>query len=109
MPIHDWSRIPSGIFHPFHQHWSIEITATLNRGSLPKGLSAMVEQRADPKEGDVLTVESRRLTRKSDPKERPRWQYLIARPHRWRRQLSIKGRNMTVGQLVSTIHANHYS
>src|SRR5216117_1887027 len=39
-------------------------------------------------------------------KELPRWQYLIARPHRWRRQLSIKGRNMTVGQLVSTVRAN---
>ena len=41
-------------------------------------------------------------------KELPRWQYLIARPHRWRRQLSIKGRNLTVGQIVSTIHANRY-
>jgi hypothetical protein len=45
VPIHDWSRIPSGIFHHFHQHWSIEIARTLNRGNLPKGLSAMVEQR----------------------------------------------------------------
>jgi uncharacterized protein (DUF433 family) len=35
-----------------------------------------------------------------------RWQYLIARPHRWRRQLCVKGRNLTVGQLVSTIRAN---
>ena len=35
-----------------------------------------------------------------------RWLYLIARPHPWRRQLSIKGRNMTVGQLVRTIRAN---
>src|SRR6266852_3713309 len=42
-------------------------------------------------------------------KESPRWQYLIARPHRWRRQLSIKGRNMTVGQLVSTVRANRYT
>jgi uncharacterized protein (DUF433 family) len=42
-------------------------------------------------------------------KELPRWQYLVARPHRWRRQLSIKGRNMTVGQLVSTIRANRYT
>lgn len=53
MPIHDWSRIPSGIFHHFHQDWSIEIARTLNRGKLPKGLSAMVEQRAGPREGDV--------------------------------------------------------
>ena len=35
-----------------------------------------------------------------------RWQYLIARPHRWRKQLSIKGRNMTVGQLISTLRAS---
>jgi uncharacterized protein (DUF433 family) len=42
-------------------------------------------------------------------KELPRWQFLIARPHRWRRQLSIKGRNMTVGQLVSTVRANRYT
>jgi uncharacterized protein (DUF433 family) len=35
-----------------------------------------------------------------------RWLYLIARPHRWRRQLSVKGRNLTVGQLVSTMRAN---
>src|SRR5947207_170177 len=42
-------------------------------------------------------------------KESSRWQYLIARPHRWRRQLSIKGRNMTVGQLLSTVRANRYT
>jgi hypothetical protein len=42
-------------------------------------------------------------------KELSRWHYLIARPHRWRRQLSIKGRNMTVGQLVSTVCANQYT
>ncbi len=45
----------------------------------------------------------------SNGKEVPRWQYLIARPHRWRRQLCIKGRNMTVGQLVSTVRANQYT
>jgi hypothetical protein len=35
-----------------------------------------------------------------------RWRYLVARPHPWRRQLAMKGRNMTVGQLMSTILAN---
>jgi uncharacterized protein (DUF433 family) len=45
----------------------------------------------------------------SNGKELPRWQYLIARPHRWRRQLCIKGRNMTVGHLVSTLRANRYT
>lgn len=50
MPIHDWSRIQSGLFHHFHQHWSIEITRALNCGNLHNGLSALVEQRAGPKE-----------------------------------------------------------
>jgi uncharacterized protein (DUF433 family) len=38
-----------------------------------------------------------------------RWRYLVARPHPWRRQLAIKGRNMTVGQLLSTLRANQLS
>ena len=25
MPIHDWTRLPGGLFHHFHQDWSIEI------------------------------------------------------------------------------------
>ena len=39
-------------------------------------------------------------------KDLARWQYLVARPHSWRKQLTIKGRNMSVGQLVSTVRAN---
>jgi hypothetical protein len=46
MPLHDWSRAPSSLFHDFHQTWSIHIKAALNAGLLPKGLSALVEQRA---------------------------------------------------------------
>src|SRR5207244_8510131 len=38
-----------------------------------------------------------------------RWRFLVARPHPWRRQLSIKGRNMTVGQMMSTVRANQYA
>ena len=34
------------------------------------------------------------------------YQYLVVRPHPWRRQLCLKGRNITVGQLISTIQAN---
>ncbi len=59
MPMHDWSRVPAGLFHHFHQHWSIEIAATLNRGRLPKGVAALVEQRSGPKESHVLAIESR--------------------------------------------------
>ncbi len=63
MPMHDWSKIPSGLFHHFHQDWSTEITRALNRGILPKGLSALIEQRAGPKETDVLSIEEYRPAR----------------------------------------------
>ena len=59
MAIHDWTRVPAGLYHHFHQDWSIEIARQLNKGVLPKGFSALVEQRNGPWESDVLTVESR--------------------------------------------------
>jgi hypothetical protein len=57
MAIHDWSRVPAGLFHDFHQSWSIRIKDALNAGRLPKGFSALVEQRAGSREADVLTLE----------------------------------------------------
>ncbi|OWK37563.1 DUF4058 family protein [Fimbriiglobus ruber] len=59
MPIHDWTRVPSGLFHDFHQAWSIEIRNALNRGRLPKGYYALVEQRVDGPEPDVIAVETK--------------------------------------------------
>ncbi len=59
MPMHDWTRVPSGLFHDFHQSWSIRIKDELNRGRLPRGLSALVEQRAGSREADVLAIEHR--------------------------------------------------
>ena len=59
MPLHDWTRVPAGLFHHFHQDWSIEVARALNRGRLPKGLSALVEQRSGAWEPDVLAIESR--------------------------------------------------
>ncbi len=59
MPIHDWSRVPSRLFHDFHQSWSIRIKDALNAGRLPDGVEALVEQRAGPKESDVLAIEVR--------------------------------------------------
>ncbi|MBX9682092.1 MAG: DUF4058 family protein [Gemmataceae bacterium] len=53
MPLHDWSRVPSGLFHDFHQTWSIFIKSALNGGILPRNLSALVEQRSAPRERRV--------------------------------------------------------
>src|SRR6476660_6957696 len=60
MPIHDWTKVPAGLFHDFQQSWSIRIKDALNAGRLPKGVAALVEQRACPKEADVLAIESKR-------------------------------------------------
>jgi hypothetical protein len=60
MPLHDWSRVPAGLFHDFHQSWSIRIKDALNAGLLPKGVAALVEQRSGPLESDVLAIESRK-------------------------------------------------
>jgi hypothetical protein len=63
MPLHDWTRVPSGLFHHFHQQWTIDIAKALNAGILPRGLSALVEQRAGPREADVLAIESKGKSR----------------------------------------------
>lgn len=59
MPLHDWTKTPSGLYHDFHQTWTIYIKNALNGGLLPKGLSALVEQRAWGREPDVLTIKQR--------------------------------------------------
>lgn len=56
MAIHDWTRVPAGLFHDFHQSWSIRIKDALNSGRLPKGVAALVEQRSGPREADVLAI-----------------------------------------------------
>lgn len=60
MPIHDWTRVQSGLFHHFHQDWSIEIARALNRGRLTKGYYALVEQKVDGPEPDVIAVEMKK-------------------------------------------------
>src|SRR5438477_12894180 len=57
MPAHDWTRVEAGIFHHFHQDWTIEICRNLNAGRLPHGYFALVEQVAAGPVPDVLTLE----------------------------------------------------
>lgn len=58
MPIHDWSRVPPGLFHEFHQSWSVRIKDALNAGLMPKGYYALVEQRVNGPEPDVVAIET---------------------------------------------------
>ena len=59
MPIHDWSRVDAGIFHHFHQAWTIEIAHALNGGVLPSGFFAMAEQIVGGPVPDVVTLQQR--------------------------------------------------
>ena len=40
MPIHDWSKVRPGLFHDFHQAWTVSLSSTLNRSVLPPGYFA---------------------------------------------------------------------
>lgn len=39
----------------------------------------------------------------------PQWEWLVARPHAWRRQLWIKGRKITAGSLARSAEINEWS
>lgn len=57
MPMHDWSRVQSGIYHNFHYRWIAAIMDRLNAGLLPKGMIAMAEQIIGGPEPDVVTLQ----------------------------------------------------
>jgi uncharacterized protein DUF4058 len=46
MPIHDWTRVDAGLFHDFHQDWTIELRRSLNAGRLPVGYVATTPPQA---------------------------------------------------------------
>jgi len=59
MPVHNWKSAPSGLFHHFHQNWTVELCAVLNNGVLPSDFFALIEQKAVGVEPDVLTYVSK--------------------------------------------------
>lgn len=56
MPIHDWTRVDAGLFHDFHQDWTIELRRSLNAGRLPPGYVALTDQQTGGPIPDVLTL-----------------------------------------------------
>jgi Protein of unknown function (DUF4058) len=56
MPIHDWTRVDAGLFHDFHQDWTIELRRTLNAGRLPAGFVALTDQQTGGGIRDVLAL-----------------------------------------------------
>jgi hypothetical protein len=46
MPVHDWTRVDAGLFHDFHQGWTVALCNALNSGILPRDCFALLEKRA---------------------------------------------------------------
>ena len=70
MPIHDWTRVPAGIFHHLHVTWLGDLAGELNSGILPEGYYALGEQVISGAVPDVLTLERRAPDRSPPPIDR---------------------------------------
>jgi hypothetical protein len=57
MPVHDWTRVDAGLFHDFHQRWTVGLSDSLNAGVLPANYFALIEQRIHGPIPDVLALE----------------------------------------------------
>jgi hypothetical protein len=55
MPIHDWTRVESRIYHDFHNGWLTHLKEALNGGVLPADHYALTDQRVNVTEPDVTT------------------------------------------------------
>jgi hypothetical protein len=80
MPIHDWTRVPAGTYHFFHQRWIQDLAAALNTGVLPEGYFAMSEVDAKGPIPDVLASEDQ----PSMPPISPPGIHVLDRPPRTR-------------------------
>lgn len=56
MPVHDWKRVDSGLFHAFHFYWIGSLCDALNAGRLPNGYFALPEQNIKGPIPDVLAL-----------------------------------------------------
>lgn len=74
MPIHEWTRVPPGLYHHFHQTWCVAIADRLNAGVLPKDYFALLEREIDVHEADVPVLMDRNgsLTRERGRVAEPR-------------------------------------
>ena len=59
MSIHNWARVDPGLFHHFHQAWTMEIINALNGGVLPPGFFALTYQMVGGPIPDVVTLQQR--------------------------------------------------
>ena len=53
MPIHDWTRVDAGLFHDFHQCWTVALRNALNCGRLPPYYFALLDRQTNGPVADV--------------------------------------------------------
>jgi hypothetical protein len=58
MPIHDWTRVGTYVYHDFHGDWIYAIRRVLNNGVLPPGYYALADQVTRTIGPDVLTLQA---------------------------------------------------
>ncbi len=59
MSVHNSEKVYAGLFHHFHQLWTVQLCNTLNQGVMPEGYFALVESHALGVVPDVLTLHRR--------------------------------------------------
>lgn len=63
-------------------------------------------ERLEQRVAESIPPLNRREETQVEERALPEWRFLVERSHPWRRQLSLKGRNMRASQLVATMKAN---
>jgi hypothetical protein len=114
MPIHDWTRVPAGIFHAFHHAWIQTLSNSLNGGILPQDYYALPEQMAGGLGPDVLTLQGRLGRADLDPSHggavatlltSPKTRFVAESEHEFyrRKKSSIVIRHVSGDEIVAMI------
>lgn len=107
MPIHDWMRVPAGIFHDFHVAWIPEIRKVLNGGLLPSGYYALAEQHAGERIADILTLHASAPPPEPPPLPPPTGGTLLAEaPPKMRRKQTIEQELLSLQRSLAIRHVS---
>lgn len=103
MPIHDWTRVDAGLFHDFHQDWTIELRRSLNAGRLPPGYVALADQQTGGHIPDVLTLSRR--SNKAGPRQSGGGMAVATAPPKAR--FIVEGEENTYARRANRIRIQH--
>lgn len=111
--MHDWTKVPDGIYHAFHHGWIWAISEDLNAGLLPGDYYALPEQVAAGLGPDVLTLQERRtigpdsggVATASPPAARPHTRFTAETEGEFfrRRKKSIAVRHVSGDRVVAVL------